>query len=76
FAIGINNPNIQTLIAKTVRPQQLAAVLSINGMVLRLGQTIGPLLMSVFFVIAGYQGAYFLAAALSIGIYFFLKSRL
>lgn len=76
FAIGINNPNIQTLIAKTVRPQQRAAVLSINGMVLRLGQTIGPLLMSVFFVIAGYQGAYFLAAALSIGIYFFLKSRL
>jgi MFS transporter, ACDE family, multidrug resistance protein len=76
FAIGINNPNIQTLIAKTVRPRHRAAVLSINGMVLRLGQTIGPLVMSFFFVISGYTGAYILAAVLSVGIYLFLKSRL
>jgi predicted MFS family arabinose efflux permease len=76
FAIGINNPNIQTLIAKTVRPRHRAAVLSINGMVLRLGQTTGPLVMSFFFVVSGYVGAYIMAAFLSVGIYLFLKSRL
>jgi MFS family permease len=76
FAIGINNPNIQTLIAKTVRPEQRAAVLSVNGMVLRIGQTIGPVIMSALFVIGGYNGAYILAAILSLGIYLFLRLRL
>jgi predicted MFS family arabinose efflux permease len=76
FAIGINNPNIQTLIAKTVRPEQRAAVLSVNGMVLRIGQTIGPVIMSALFVIGGYNGAYILAAILSLGIYLFLRFRL
>ncbi len=75
LAIGINNPNIQTLIAKTVRPEQRAAVLSINGMVLRLGQTIGPLVMSLFFVVGGYRGAYFMSALLAAGVYLFLHKR-
>jgi MFS transporter, ACDE family, multidrug resistance protein len=76
FAIGINNPNIQTLIAKTVRPEQRAAVLSVNGMVLRIGQTIGPVIMSALYVIGGYNGAYILAAILSLAIYLFLRLRL
>lgn len=76
MAIGINNPNVQTLIAKTVRPEQRAAILSINGMVLRLGQTIGPLIMATFFAIAGYKLSYFLAGLVALSIYFFLRSRI
>lgn len=75
MAIGINNPNVQTLIAKTVRPAQRAAILSINGMVLRLGQTIGPLFMATFFAIAGYRLSYVMAAFVALGIYLFLRSR-
>jgi MFS family permease len=75
MAIGINNPNVQTLIAKTVRPEQRAAILSINGMVLRLGQTIGPLIMATFFAIAGYKLSYILAGFVALSIYFFLRSR-
>lgn len=75
MAIGINNPNVQTLIAKTVRPEQRAAILSINGMVLRLGQTIGPLIMATFFAIGGYVVSYIMAGFVALGIYFFLRSR-
>ncbi len=76
FAIGINNPNVQTLIAKTVRPEQRAAILSINGMVLRLGQTTGPLLMGLFLAWGGYVGGYLMAAALALAIYGWLRLRL
>lgn len=72
-AIGINNPNIQTLIAKTVRPEQRAAILSINGMVLRLGQTVGPLLMGLFFAVAGPDGAYILMAGMALLIFAWLR---
>lgn len=72
-AIGINNPNIQTLIAKTVRPEQRAAILSINGMVLRLGQTTGPLLMGLFFAFAGPEGAYILMAGMALLIFAWLR---
>lgn len=75
LAIGINNPNIQTLIAKSVRPAMRAAILSINGMVLRIGQTIGPLIMATFFAIGGYTVAYILSALVAFGIYFFLRTR-
>lgn len=73
FAIGINNPNVQTLIAKTVRPEQRAAILSINGMVLRLGQTMGPLLMGLFFALAGPDGAYWLMGGVALLIYLWLR---
>lgn len=74
LAIGINNPNIQTLIAKSVRPTMRAAILSINGMVLRIGQTVGPLIMASFFALGGYTVAYLLCALLAFGIYFFLRT--
>ncbi|MCC5926527.1 MAG: MFS transporter [Bacteroidetes bacterium] len=76
FAIGINNPNIQTLIANAVRPEQRGGVLSVNGMVLRAGQTLGPVMMSTLFVFAGYVGAYILSAVLSVLIYLFLRTRM
>jgi MFS family permease len=74
FGIGINNPNVQTLIAKTVRPEQRAAILSINGMVLRLGQTIGPLLMAFLFAVAGPDGSYWVMSAMALAIFAWLRS--
>lgn len=72
--IGINNPNIQTLIAKSVRPGQRAAILSINGMVLRLGQTIGPMIMAILFALLGMEGSYVAMAIVSVGIFAWLRS--
>jgi MFS family permease len=73
IGIGINNPNVQTLIAKSVRPEQRAAILSINGMVLRLGQTTGPLLMAFLFAVAGPDGSYWVMSGLALAIFAWLR---
>lgn len=73
IGIGINNPNVQTLIAKSVRPEQRAAILSINGMVLRLGQTTGPLLMAFLFAVAGPDGSYWVMSAMALAIFAWLR---
>ncbi|MGD9487010.1 MAG: MFS transporter [Calditrichaceae bacterium] len=65
IAQGLNLPGIQTLLAGLAPIEHRAAFMSINGMVLRLGQTIGPLLIGVFFSIWGIDAAYFSGAGLA-----------
>jgi len=43
-----------------------AAFMSINGMVLRLGQTLGPLIMGLVFTFGGINGVFFTAAVLGV----------
>jgi ACDE family multidrug resistance protein len=62
-AQGINVPSIYTLLTGLAPPQQRAALMSINAMVLRSGQTLGPLLMGVFFVLWGTSGPFYAGAA-------------
>lgn len=64
-ANGINIPNIFSLLNAYAPSENRGAFLSINGMILRFGQTIGPLFMSTLATPWGLTGAYFAAAALA-----------
>lgn len=63
---GINFPIIQTLLAGMAPINQRAAVMSLNGMVLRLGQTLGPILIGIVFTMWGLNGAFFTGAGFAI----------
>jgi ACDE family multidrug resistance protein len=53
FAQGINYPTVQTLISRKAPAEYRAAFMSSNGMALRLGQTLAPLLMGSALAIGG-----------------------
>lgn len=64
LAHGINIPCIQILLTGITPIEYRAAFMSVNGMVLRLGQTLGPILMGAVFIVGGlnypfYAGAIF-----------------
>lgn len=65
-AMGINIPGIQTLLAGSVPMQYRAAFMSVNGSVLRLGQTLGPVLTGLAYAFAGMQAAFFAGAVSAI----------
>ncbi len=60
---GINIPCVQTCLARRAPLEHRAAFMAANGMVLRLGQTVGPLVMGACFGVWGIS-APFLAGAL------------
>ena len=55
---GIIIPSIQNLLVGFASVEERAAFMSVNSMVLRTGQTIGPLLVGVFYAIAGLRAAF------------------
>jgi ACDE family multidrug resistance protein len=57
-AQGINMPSLVALLAGECSMEQRGALMSVNGMVLRLGQTLGPLVMGWLFVASGYGGVF------------------
>ncbi len=61
-AMGINIPGIQTLLAGSVPNQYRAAFMSVNGMVLRLGQTLGPVITGLVYATAGMAAAFYTGA--------------
>jgi len=63
MAHGILIPAIQTLLVGFAPLNERAGFMSINSMILRLGQTIGPLLIALFYALGGTSGA-FLGGAL------------
>ncbi len=66
IAQGLNIPGIQILLADLASLEYRAVFMSLNGMVLRLGQTIGPLLMGLIFSIWDIRGVYFSGAVLAV----------
>lgn len=64
-AQGLNIPNILTLLNGFAPDENRGAFMSVNGMTLRLGQTLGPVLMGAAAVGIGISGAYYAAAALT-----------
>jgi MFS family permease len=60
---GMLIPGIQTLLVGFAPLNERAGFMSINGMVLRLGQTLGPLFIGLFYAIGGTSSA-FLGGAL------------
>jgi MFS transporter, ACDE family, multidrug resistance protein len=63
---GLNIPGIQTLLAELAPMEHRGAFMSMNGMVLRLGQTLGPLIMGLVFGIAGMAGVFAGGAAFAV----------
>lgn len=72
---GMNIPSILTLLAEHSPMESRGAFMSVNGLVLRLGQTIGPLLMGAIFTLGGFLPVYWVGAGLLV-VTFFLLSRL
>ncbi len=65
-AQGMNIPSLQTLLVRLAPDEQRAIFMSMNGMVLRTGQTLGPLLIGLGFAFSGIEGAFYLAALLAL----------
>jgi MFS transporter, ACDE family, multidrug resistance protein len=69
-AQGINLPNVFSLLNAHAPSENRGAFMSTNGMSLRAGQTIGPLLMASVTGTLGLTGAYLTAAGLAILAFF------
>lgn len=65
-AQGINIPSLMALLAELAPREQRGALMSINGMVLRLGQTLGPLIMGAVFVVWGTGGTMYAGAGFAL----------
>jgi len=58
-AQGMNIPSIQTLLASLAPIEYRAAFMSLNGMVLRLGQTLGPVFMGLVYLTWGIKATFY-----------------
>ncbi len=65
-AQGLNIPSLQTMLTNLAPVENRAAFMSLNGMVLRLGQTLGPIVMGFIFGISGIAGVYFTGAVFAL----------
>ena len=63
---GILIPSLQTMLAELAPMNQRAAIMSLNGMVLRLGQTLGPVFMGIFFAVFSISGVFYAGAGAAI----------
>ena len=66
-ANGIVIPSVLSLIAGAAPDQYRAAMMAVNGMVLRLGQTLGPLVAGWAFAVWGLSAPFRLSAVLAAG---------
>lgn len=64
-AQALNMPSLHTSVANLAPDNQRGIFMSLNGMVLRLGQTLGPLVIGIGYTIGELKGAYYLAAAIA-----------
>jgi predicted MFS family arabinose efflux permease len=69
IAQGMNMPSIQTLLARLAPTEYRAAFMSLNGMVLRLGQTLGPLIIGAIYLVGGFEGTFFASAGIAVAMF-------
>jgi MFS family permease len=62
---GLLVPSVQNMLVGFTSIKERAAFMSFNSMVLRIGQTIGPLLIGVFYAIGGLQASFIAGAAVA-----------
>ena len=72
IAHGINFPSVQTLLASMAPLEQRGAIMAIYGMVLRLGQTLGPVLTGAVVGLLGINSAFYVGAGFSLFMCFLL----
>jgi MFS family permease len=66
FAFATTIPVVQVLLAEVAPGDRRGAVMSLNGTVLRLGQTIGPLVMVVVYKTAGIDAVFYSGALIAL----------
>ncbi len=66
IGMGINVPCIQSLLTTQAPIRYRAAFLSIYSMALRVGQTLGPIMMGMVSAVWGVEGVFFAGAVLSL----------
>jgi predicted MFS family arabinose efflux permease len=64
-AQGLSIPNLQTLLAGLAPIEHRGAFMSVNGVILRLGQTVGPPLMGIVLSVWGIDGTFYAATAIA-----------
>lgn len=62
---GLLVPSIQNLLVGFASIKERAAFMSVNSMVLRIGQTIGPLLIGIFYAIGSLQASFIAGAVVA-----------
>ena len=67
---GLNIPAIMSAMAGLAPMEHRGILMSVNGMVLRVGQTLGPLVMGVAFMLWGTAGTFYIGAALAVITFF------
>jgi len=65
-ANGVNIPSILTLLSGLAPDEYRAVFMSVNAMILRLGQTLGPLVAGAMLQIWGLSGTYYGSAVLAL----------
>ncbi|RJP71955.1 MAG: MFS transporter [Ignavibacteriales bacterium] len=76
FGHGINIPSIQTMLSNIAPLEYRAAFMSMNGMVLRVGQTLGPVIMGLVFSISSITSVFIAGAVFAVAgvvLLFFMK---
>jgi ACDE family multidrug resistance protein len=68
---GINIPSIVSFLSRLAPRGHRAAVLSVNGMVIRLGQTLGPIIMGAVFAFWGINAVFLVGAAIAAALIIF-----
>ncbi len=66
-ANGVNIPSILTILSGAAPEEYRAVVMSVNGTLIRVGQTLGPLVAGAAFVVAGLPGAFWVSAVIAGG---------
>ena len=66
MAHGISLPNIQNLLVGMAPLQERAAFMSLNSMVLRIGQTLGPVFMGMVFTLFDIQATFYAASIIAL----------
>jgi len=66
---GVVIPSIQNILVNLASIQERAAFMSLNSMVLRAGQTIGPLLIGIFYALGGISWSFFAGAGTTVAMF-------
>jgi ACDE family multidrug resistance protein len=71
-AQGMNYPVVMSVLAGLAPTEHRAIFMSANGMVFRVGQTLGPLIMAGIFAWGGMDGVFYASAGICMGMFVLL----
>ncbi len=76
IAHGLNMPNLYALLTRRAPMEHRAAFMSINGTALKLGQTLGPVLMGAVFTEWGLDSTFYVGSGMALMMFFLSAASL